>query len=154
MLTLLVAGLVCVQVKSTYVASPLASPGFALRFAVLMQNTPPQVWEGKVQQDSEVLLIIKTRQVRAASVHCVFRALLPSHARAHARESVEQELVPAIQALVKEAHPHQVPEVIAVNVEQGLPEYLQWVFSSTGRPLQVSQLPLLTALLCPGGILF
>ena len=32
---------------------------------------------------------------------------------------------------IKELHPYEVPEIIAMNIEHGLPEYLQWIDDST-----------------------
>ncbi|MGA7800904.1 MAG: divalent-cation tolerance protein CutA [Gammaproteobacteria bacterium] len=61
-------------------------------------------WQGEVQQDSEQLLIIKTRQ-------SVFEAL---------------------QKAVCELHPYELPEVIAVAIADGLPGYLSWIDDSTG----------------------
>ncbi len=56
-------------------------------------------WEGKVQQDQEVLLIAKTR--------CGAFSRLAQR--------------------VREIHSYEVPEVIAVPVEAGLASYLNWV---------------------------
>ena len=60
-------------------------------------------WRGKVERDEEDLLIVKT---------------------------VESRLDVLIRR-VKELHPYEVPEIIAVPVEKGLPEYLAWVEEST-----------------------
>ncbi|XP_071657120.1 protein CutA-like isoform X3 [Patagioenas fasciata] len=60
-------------------------------------------WQGKLEEDGEVLLMIKTRSSR----------------------------VPALAAFVRSAHPYEVPEVVAVPVTQGNPPYLQWVRDST-----------------------
>jgi periplasmic divalent cation tolerance protein len=67
-------------------------------------NLVPQVtsmywWEGQIQQDSEVLLIAKTVAERVAEL----KALLP------------------------ELHPYDVPELVVLPVEDGLPAYLNWV---------------------------
>lgn len=59
-------------------------------------------WKGKVEQDSEVLLMIKTRTSR----------------------------IPALTEFVRSAHPYEVPEVVAVPVAQGNAAYLQWVRDS------------------------
>lgn len=56
-------------------------------------------WEGQVQQDSEVLLIIKTTDAR----------------------------LPDLIRRVKALHSYQVPEVIAVPVADGSPDYLAWL---------------------------
>jgi periplasmic divalent cation tolerance protein len=60
-------------------------------------------WEGRVQEDDEVLCLIKTRP-----------ALFE---RARAR----------ILAL----HPYEVPEILAFAVDDGSPAYLDWLRKST-----------------------
>lgn len=62
-------------------------------------------WEGKIDDEQEVLLVIKSR-----------------------RSLFENQLLPAIQEL----HPYQVPEVLAVPVLLGNPAYLDWIAESTG----------------------
>jgi len=34
---------------------------------------------------------------------------------------------PALEAAILEAHPYELPEIISINVDGGLPRYLQWV---------------------------
>jgi periplasmic divalent cation tolerance protein len=60
-------------------------------------------WEGKVQDDQEALLVLKTTRER-------FEAL--------------RERVLAL-------HPYQVPEVIALPVEAGSAPYLAWIAAET-----------------------
>ncbi len=57
-------------------------------------------WEGKLCEDEEVLLIVKSRS-----------------------SLFQQRLIPAVQAL----HPYQVPEVIALPISMGLESYLKWI---------------------------
>jgi len=56
-------------------------------------------WQGKVEHTEEVPLMIKTDQ-------------------AH---------YDALEAAVIKAHPYELPEIISINVNGGLPRYLQWV---------------------------
>jgi len=60
-------------------------------------------WEGKLEQSSEVLLVIKTR-----------RALFVKVARA-----------------VKEVHSYKVPEIIALPIVTGEKNYLSWLAAET-----------------------
>lgn len=60
-------------------------------------------WEGKVNTDSELLLMIKTRQT----------------------------LVPQLTAWVKGNHPYDECEVISVPITGGSASYLKWLFDST-----------------------
>jgi periplasmic divalent cation tolerance protein len=56
-------------------------------------------WEGKVNVDDEDLLIVKTRG----------------------------DAVGALVRRVKEIHPYTVPEIIALDIVEGNPDYLRWV---------------------------
>ncbi len=64
-------------------------------------------WQGSVQRESEVLLLIKTTRSR----------------------------YPALQARLPQLHPYELPELLAVEAAAGLPAYLQWVAEST-RPVE------------------
>jgi periplasmic divalent cation tolerance protein len=56
-------------------------------------------WQGAVETATEIPLLIKTTRERYA----------------------------AVEAAVRGLHPYDVPELIAVPVDIGLPEYLAWV---------------------------
>ncbi len=43
------------------------------------------------------------------------------------------ERYPELEAAIRAGHPYELPEIIAVPVERGLPEYLDWVAAGT-RP--------------------
>ena len=60
------------------------------------------MWEGKREEASEALLVIKT----------------------------PAERYPALQQRVLELRPYSVPEVLALAVEAGAPAYLRWVQDS------------------------
>ena len=60
-------------------------------------------WQGKVQRSDEMLLLVKT------SAACA--------------DTLRQRIV----AL----HPHEVPEVVMIETDGGLPAYLDWVAAET-----------------------
>jgi periplasmic divalent cation tolerance protein len=60
-------------------------------------------WKDNVEDATEHLLIIKTR----ASLYA------------------------ALEKRVKELHSYEVPEIIAVKIESGSPQYLAWIHEST-----------------------
>lgn len=60
-------------------------------------------WKGAVQHDEEHPLLIKTTAARYA----------------------------ALEAAIRAGHPYELPEIIAVPVEAGLPEYVAWVDAET-----------------------
>lgn len=41
------------------------------------------------------------------------------------------ERYPALEAAIREGHPYELPEIIAVQIERGLPAYLDWVDAET-----------------------
>jgi len=63
-------------------------------------------WQGKVEKDNELLLMVKTRT----------------------------DLTDKLSIFVKEHHPYDVPEVICTGITAGLPEYLDWVKETTADP--------------------
>ena len=72
-------------------------------------NIIPQIesiyrWQGKIETGQEVLVIFKT-----------------THGR---YQQLEQRL--------KELHPYEVPEIVMVQIRDGLPAYLNWVVESCG----------------------
>jgi periplasmic divalent cation tolerance protein len=60
-------------------------------------------WQGEIQHDEEHPLLIKTAQDRYAE----------------------------LEASIRANHPYELPEIIAVSIDVGLPAYLQWVESET-----------------------
>ena len=60
-------------------------------------------WKGAVQHDEEHPMLIKTTQERYAELEQALRA----------------------------GHPYELPEIIAVPIERGLPAYLDWVAAET-----------------------
>lgn len=60
-------------------------------------------WQGAVHQDEEHLMLIKSTADRYATLEAAIRA----------------------------AHPYELPEIVAVPIERGLPAYLEWVAAET-----------------------
>ena len=60
-------------------------------------------WKGAVQHDEEHPLLVKTTTERYAE----------------------------LERAIRGAHPYELPEIIAVPIEHGLPEYLEWVSAET-----------------------
>ncbi len=60
-------------------------------------------WQGKIADEREVVLILKTRSARLET----------------------------LQAAFGELHPYKVPELLALPVSAGLPKYLDWISGET-----------------------
>jgi len=63
-------------------------------------------WQGERQQDNECLLLIK--------------------ASASAYADLEE--------LIKRLHPYELPEIVAFNLDKGLPAYLAWIMQESHQP--------------------
>ena len=61
-------------------------------------------WEGQIQRDQEIQLLIKT----TASAY------------------------PQLELLINEVHPYELPEILAVPVTMGSQAYLNWIEDNTG----------------------
>jgi periplasmic divalent cation tolerance protein len=62
-------------------------------------------WKGAIEHDEEHPVLIKTTAER----------------------------YPVLETAIRAAHPYELPEIIAVPIERGLPGYLAWVDAET-RP--------------------
>lgn len=60
-------------------------------------------WQGRIEEAAEWLLLIKSTRTR----------------------------LPALQAAMREHHPYDVPECLALDITAGLPDYLQWLVQET-----------------------
>jgi periplasmic divalent cation tolerance protein len=89
----------CPQSEAPRLARLLVEGGYAACVNVLEKVESFYFWEGKLCQDAESLLLVKTAPDR----------------------------LPALTSALLGAHPYQVPEVIALEVAAGNPRYLAWV---------------------------
>lgn len=80
-------------------ASGLVSGHLAACVNIIPGVTSVYEWEGKVNTDSEVLMMIKTRTSR----------------------------IPELTEFVQKHHPYDVPEVITTSIEGGSGPYLAWL---------------------------
>ena len=60
-------------------------------------------WKGALQHEEEHPMLIKTTRER----------------------------YPALEQALREGHPYELPEIIALPIERGLPAYLEWVAQET-----------------------
>ena len=66
---------------------------------VLAPATSFYRWEGRLHEEAETPLMVKTTRER----------------------------YPEVEAAIRELHPYELPEIIALPVERGLEKYLGWV---------------------------
>jgi periplasmic divalent cation tolerance protein len=72
---------------------------------VLSECTSAYRWQGKVETATEIPMVVKT----TAAAY------------------------PELERAIRELHPYELPEIVAVPICSGLPEYLDWVATET-RP--------------------
>ena len=77
------------------------------KLAACVNILPPMTsiyeWKGELEQGTEQLLLIKTRRERYAE----------------------------LENVIRDSHPYEIPEIIAVPVEHGLADYLKWINDET-----------------------
>jgi len=95
--------LVCSTFPDIETARRIAREIVTERFAACANLNPKLEsiyrWQGKVESADETLVFFKTTRAR----------------------------YPEFQEKLKSLHPYEVPEIIAVPIANGLPDYLRWV---------------------------
>jgi len=89
--------------QASTIARTLVKEKLAACVNILPAVASIYVWEGKLEEGREVLLIIKSRSA----------------------------LSKKLTARVKTLHSYSVPEVVTIPIASGNPDYLRWVREST-----------------------
>ncbi|GAA5164065.1 divalent-cation tolerance protein CutA [Viridibacterium curvum] len=87
------------------IASALVERRLAACVNILAPCQSVYRWQGEVEDSSEVPLLIKTTTARYG----------------------------ALEAAICALHPYEVPEIIALPVSHGLPDYMSWVLAETSH---------------------
>jgi len=98
---------VLTTLPSADAAAALAKTVVDERLAACANILPPlrsvYRWQDKIQDEPEVLVLFKTQRA----------------------------LFDRLRARIVELHPYELPEVVALPVEQGHPAYLDWILRET-----------------------
>ena len=89
--------------KAAEIGRAVVEEGLAACVNVLPECRSVYRWEGKLEHATEVPLLIKT--TRGA--------------------------YPELEQALRKSHPYELPEIVAVPVAAGLPDYLNWVAQET-----------------------
>lgn len=92
--------------SATALAEKLVAQRLAACVNILAPCTSVYRWQGKIEHATETPLLIKT---------------LRSH-------------YGKLEQAIRADHPYELPEIIAVPIEPGLPAYLDWVVAETRSP--------------------
>ena len=85
------------------IAKTLVEGKLAACVNIMPNVTSVYSWKGKIESGTELLMMVKTRS----------------------------SLVPKVITAVKGVHPYEVPEIIATELTQGLPSYMDWISENT-----------------------
>lgn len=91
------------EVSAQALATTLVTGRLAACVSVLMPCRSVYRWRGRIETAPEVPLLIKTTAERYAELETAIRA----------------------------GHPYELPDIIAVPIDRGLPGYLDWVAAET-----------------------
>lgn len=107
----IVAFVSCPPGKGEELANSLVEEGLAACVNVLPAVRSFYKWQGKLEKDTEELLVIKTGDW----------------------------LFSILEKRVKELHPYEVPEIICMPIVEGSAPYLEWLRSNLRQPDIVCQ---------------
>lgn len=99
----MVALVTCPVGEADSIASQLVEDRLAACVNIVAEVTSVYRWEGKVHKEEESLLVIKTTK----------------------------DQLEGIDAKLREIHPYEVYELVAMEIEAGSPAYLEWIASET-----------------------
>ena len=85
------------------IALAVLESGLAVCVNILPRAQSLYRWQGKIESATEIPLFIKSTAAN----------------------------YPALEAAIQKLHPYDIPEIIALPVERGLPAYLNWVAAET-----------------------
>lgn len=85
------------------IGAALVDSGLAACVNILPGMVSIYSWQGARQRDSEVVMIVKTRQARSGEA----------------------------MAEIRRRHPYETPALLLVPVEGGSPDYLAWIADQT-----------------------
>ncbi len=87
------------QTSAGLLAESLVTQKLAACVNVMAPCQSIYTWQGKLEHSIEIPVLIKTSQTQYS----------------------------ALEAAIIKAHPYELPEIITINVDGGLTQYLQWV---------------------------
>ena len=90
------------------IAEHLVSARLAACVNILAPCRSVYRWDGRIEAATEVPMLIKTKL----------------------------ECYAALEAAIREKHPYELPEIIAVRIDRGLPAYLAWLEAETSPKTQ------------------
>lgn len=91
------------EASARTLASRLVDDRLAACVSIMAPCTSVYRWQGAVEEAREIPLLIKSTA----------------------------ECYPALETAIRANHPYELPEIVAVTIARGLPDYLNWVVAET-----------------------
>jgi periplasmic divalent cation tolerance protein len=91
------------RVRAAEIARSLVEKNLVACVNIVPEIRSIYSWKGTICDETEMLLIMKTRK----------------------------DLYAELESTVKALHPYEVPEIIALDIKQGLADYLRWIDDTT-----------------------
>ena len=98
----LIGFVTCPAGKGPEIAHTVVSEKLVACVNIISSVRSVYLWQGKIEDEGEDLLVIKTHSSRW----------------------------PEFEKRIKEIHPYEVPEIICVSIEAGYAPYLEWIKSN------------------------
>ena len=90
------------RVEAKKISEALVSEKLAACVSSVPKVSSVYRWRGKVEKSSEIMLMIKTSSKKLDN----------------------------LMARIEELHSYEVPEILVLKVDRGLPQYLKWIEES------------------------
>jgi periplasmic divalent cation tolerance protein len=91
------------EASARRLAARLVDDRLAACVSIMAPCTSVYRWQGAVEETREIPLLIKS----------------------------SAERYPALETAIRANHPYELPEIVAVTIARGLPDYLNWVVAET-----------------------
>jgi periplasmic divalent cation tolerance protein len=93
------------QASAEKLAQELVCEKLAACVNILAPCTSIYQWQGKIEQAREIPMLIKTTSAAYQ----------------------------ALEAVIRQSHPYELPEIVQVPITGGLPAYIQWLIAETNN---------------------
>ncbi len=111
-----------------------ASTGKTIDVVVVMVTTPNQEEAARISEH-----VVRSRHAACATVVPTVESTywweekLVTERETLVIFKTTGEKFPLLRDVIKQIHPYDVPEIIALPVQDGLPQYLGWVMAETSK---------------------
>ena len=101
---------------------------------LVLTNLPDQETAQRLARD-----LVEQRLAACVNIAAPVTSLYHWHGALETAQEVplwiktSQEAYPRLEAAIRESHPYELPEIVAISITRGLEAYLRWVETETER---------------------